>query len=417
MQSNPTMTITKYQFSGLLKQAWGKTMSPSTISAGFHKCGVFPFNPDAIDCGLSVTNPGNTTTPNLTDASNGKQHTSTSEKANGSQWPAERVALYERRYEEGYDLPDEEYSRWLRETHPEVDSTINNVSSLAEYFSDLPVATPVEVAPMQQESEELPEQGSEEEVVADQGTHEEGVRIGVEVVGADQPQSPSESDKTQKNTSKDAPSNSDTNSSGRELQYISKYLIQYVPTKPAKKDETVRISGARVLTGDKCAVLLKEREEKKRKEKEEKEKRKLLREQKKRDKEEEMKKKKAAIAEKKAAAAEKKAATAAKKAASILRNGTGRSLAGTKHGQTSSSTRQAKQARSSVAMVDPDAPSSSTSAADTVWQCPFCFECYETEDGEDWVKCGCGRWTHESCITDVIVDCTGKELFCPFCAV
>jgi len=57
--------------------------------------------------------------------------------------------------------------------------------------------------------------------------------------------------KTQKHTSKDAPSNSDTNSSSRELQYISKYLIQYVPTKPAKKDETVRISvsGARVLTG------------------------------------------------------------------------------------------------------------------------------------------------------------------------
>jgi len=67
--------------------------------------------------------------------------------------------------------------------------------------------------------------------------------------------------------------------------------------------------------------------------------------------------------------------------------------------------------------VDPDAPSSSTSAADTVWQCLFCFECYEAEDEEDWVKYGCGRWTHESCITDVIVDYTGKELFCPFCAV
>jgi len=48
IQSNPTMTITNYQFSGLLKQAWGKTMSPSTISAGFHKCGVFPFNPDVV---------------------------------------------------------------------------------------------------------------------------------------------------------------------------------------------------------------------------------------------------------------------------------------------------------------------------------------------------------------------------------
>ena len=60
----------------------------------------------------------------------------------------------------------------------------------------------------------------------------------MEEVEADQPQSPSESNKTQKHTSKDAPSNSDTNSTSHELQYISKYLIQYVPTKPAKKDET-----------------------------------------------------------------------------------------------------------------------------------------------------------------------------------
>ena len=100
-----------------------------------------------------------------------------------------------------------------------------------------------------------------------------------------------------------------------ELRYISKYLVQFVPdTRSQKKEQTVRISGARVLTGDKCAEILKEREEKKQKEKEEKEKRKLLREQKKKEKEEELKKK-AAVEEKKAAAAERKAAEAEKKAA------------------------------------------------------------------------------------------------------
>ena len=31
-------------------------MTPSTISAGFRKCGVYPFNPDAIDCGICVDN-------------------------------------------------------------------------------------------------------------------------------------------------------------------------------------------------------------------------------------------------------------------------------------------------------------------------------------------------------------------------
>ena len=29
-------------------------MTPSTICAGFKKSGVFPFNPEAIDCGVSV---------------------------------------------------------------------------------------------------------------------------------------------------------------------------------------------------------------------------------------------------------------------------------------------------------------------------------------------------------------------------
>ena len=56
IQTHPSQAITKYHFSGLLNQAWGKTMTPSTISAGFRKCGVYPFNPDAIDCGISVDN-------------------------------------------------------------------------------------------------------------------------------------------------------------------------------------------------------------------------------------------------------------------------------------------------------------------------------------------------------------------------
>ena len=54
-----------------------------------------------------------------------------------------------------------------------------------------------------------------------------------------------------------------------ELRYISKYLVQFVPdTKPQKKEEVVRISGARVSTSDKCASILREHEEKKQKEKE-----------------------------------------------------------------------------------------------------------------------------------------------------
>ena len=47
------------------------------------------------------------------------------------------------------------------------------------------------------------------------------------------------------------------------LRYISKYLVQFAPdAKPQTSKTPVIISGARVLTGDKCVAILKEREEK-----------------------------------------------------------------------------------------------------------------------------------------------------------
>ena len=58
MKNNPCKVVTKHQFSGLLKQAWDKTMTPTTIMAVFMGCGVYPLNPDAIDCSISVSNPG-----------------------------------------------------------------------------------------------------------------------------------------------------------------------------------------------------------------------------------------------------------------------------------------------------------------------------------------------------------------------
>lgn len=56
MQTNPGRIVTKYQFSELLNKAWTKTMVPSTICAGFKKSGVFPLNPEAINCSISIEN-------------------------------------------------------------------------------------------------------------------------------------------------------------------------------------------------------------------------------------------------------------------------------------------------------------------------------------------------------------------------
>ena len=121
-QSNPSLAITKYQFSGLLNEAWGKTMNPATICSRFRKCGVYPFNPSAIDCSFSVVNPeasprqSNTKIPS--DHNIDINENTPPEINDSSNVSSEKLSLYQRRFEEEYDLPDEEYTKWLKVNHP-----------------------------------------------------------------------------------------------------------------------------------------------------------------------------------------------------------------------------------------------------------------------------------------------------------
>ena len=56
MQENPGQVVTKFDFSGLLSKAWSCTMTPSNITNGFRKCGVYPFDLEAVK--PSITSPG-----------------------------------------------------------------------------------------------------------------------------------------------------------------------------------------------------------------------------------------------------------------------------------------------------------------------------------------------------------------------
>ena len=51
--------------------------------------------------------------------------------------------------------------------------------------------------------------------------------------------------------------------------------------------------------------------------------------------------------------------------------------------------------------------------------CCMCFGSFEDDvcngDGAGWVSCNCGRWLHEDCVEDYVVNESGAELFCPFC--
>ena len=48
LQEQPGRAVTKYQFSELFYQAWSMSMTPGNIRVGFKKCGIYPFDPQAI---------------------------------------------------------------------------------------------------------------------------------------------------------------------------------------------------------------------------------------------------------------------------------------------------------------------------------------------------------------------------------
>ena len=51
--------------------------------------------------------------------------------------------------------------------------------------------------------------------------------------------------------------------------------------------------------------------------------------------------------------------------------------------------------------------------------CCLCFVIFEEDTreqtGAKWLSCACGRWLHEDCAEDIVVDSDGNERCCPFC--
>ena len=80
-------------------------MTPANICSGFKKCGIYPYDRTAIKCVMAPQNPK---TPD--------ESTTTTE--NGIAFTEVEENLYQTRYEEGYNLFDEKYIKWLEQNHP-----------------------------------------------------------------------------------------------------------------------------------------------------------------------------------------------------------------------------------------------------------------------------------------------------------
>ena len=96
----------------LVATALPSAFTPNNIMGGFRKSGVFSINPGAIDD--KMLSPSEAFQQQKPISEQEGSETATDKTL----FTPEQQQLYERRFQEGYDLRDQEYEAWLKITHP-----------------------------------------------------------------------------------------------------------------------------------------------------------------------------------------------------------------------------------------------------------------------------------------------------------
>jgi len=285
----------------------------------------------------------------------------------------EEEKLYSRRYENGYDLYDPKYIRWLSINHPLADIIRSN-EPVADLFTTQ-VVTPVHI--------DLPACNTGEENGTTIDTRNSTLRHHSVVVNEHPP--------TDLATT---PVSTSSNSRITETAVKCSPLADLVNTPRTNKDKQLKTGYARVLTSTECIKAFEEKEERKRVAEEEKQKRKAERELKKKQEEQEMQRKK-----------EEKAQKAATK------------VAKQREKEASKQQQQSKQAKSNKRRTESTLTSRSKKnkiqeSADDEIDCNRCCTCFGLF-GED-LGTERERWIHEDCIDEDDVNGDATKL-CPLC--
>ena len=116
MSEHPGRVVTKFQFSALFTRAWGRSMTMANVTAGFRVTGIYPLNRNVLSLDTSVAKLSQETGLFLPMHSPMCQ----SKKRVAFDFTDEEISLFERRFENGYDLTgDKRYNLWLSRYHPE----------------------------------------------------------------------------------------------------------------------------------------------------------------------------------------------------------------------------------------------------------------------------------------------------------
>ena len=123
--------ISKLKFSLLFAEAWLKALTPVNIVAGFRKCGIYPFNREAIPLAHEMISEDVTSSDSLATSesllgnhvstvAHDSDETTSEDASSVPSFTPQEVDCFTKRYEEGYDVYiDKQYVAWLQLHHPE----------------------------------------------------------------------------------------------------------------------------------------------------------------------------------------------------------------------------------------------------------------------------------------------------------
>ena len=125
LTAHPGRLITSDKLASLIAEAWPLSLTPLNIMSGLKKTGIYPINPSEVtDRQIAPSKlfqqPPTESSPDESASDN-------------ALFSPDKVELYKKRYEEGYDLDDPSYAAWLKINHPtEVCSNTTKSSSSGE---------------------------------------------------------------------------------------------------------------------------------------------------------------------------------------------------------------------------------------------------------------------------------------------
>jgi len=116
LAKNPGVVITTDKLAALVAEAWPNAFSAINIISGFKKTGVYPLNPGEVNDRQLAPSKA-LLCPKTGNVDNAK----TTPTPGSPLFSPEQEALYQKRFDENYDISDPSYVAWLKINHPEAE--------------------------------------------------------------------------------------------------------------------------------------------------------------------------------------------------------------------------------------------------------------------------------------------------------